>query len=443
MRGIFLIAVVAAGLLATLAYPYAGVLLWTWFTCMDPHQDAYGFAQSAPFNLIIACVTIAAWLFSKERKVPPIDVTFVLIFAFLIWITLNGFLAVDPVWSWPLWDRAWKTVALGLMIMVMATSKTRLHSLIWAVVVSLLYYGIKGGIFTIVSGGQSHVLGPSNTMIGDNNQLALALLMILPLANYLRIHTADRRLSLGLAVAMVLTTVSIIGSYSRGAFLALAALAAAAWLRSKRKMLYLLSVVAVAVPLIYFMPQSYYDRINTLQSADTDSSFQGRVTSWRVAFNYARDHFPFGNGFAGSQRPAVYNFYFPNQKPLAAHSVYFEVLGDNGFIGLAIYLAIIVVVFLNCRKIRKLAHDDSGLAWADDMAQMIQLSLFVFCVGGAALSMAYYDVFFIWVGLISALLFQLRHAVLEHNKSRTARTSSRASAALAETEAPPKIGGAA
>jgi putative inorganic carbon (HCO3(-)) transporter len=423
MRALFLVAVIGAGLLATATYPFAGVLLWTWFTCMDPHQEAYGFAQSAPFNFIIACVTIAAWLFSKERKWPPIDATFVLICAFLAWITLNGYFAADPAWSWPLWDRTWKTAVLGLIIMAMATNKVRVHALVWTVVVSLLYYGIKGGLFTILSGGHSHVLGPPNSMIGDNNQLALALLMILPLANYLRMHSADRRLSLGLAAAMVLTTVAVLGSYSRGAFVALAALAAVAWFRSKRKVLYLVTIVAVAVPLFYLMPQSYYDRLSTIQSADTDSSFQGRVMAWRVAFNYARDHLPFGNGFAGSERPAVFNSYFPGEKTHAAHSIYFEVLGDNGFVGLAIYLAILVVAFLNCFRIKRIARTNPDLAWAGDMADMVQLSLFVFCVGGAALSMAYYDVFFIWTGLLSALVFELRQTIASTSDVSSARAA--------------------
>jgi len=433
MRALFLVAVIGAGLLVTLSYPFGGVLLWTWFTCMDPHREAYGFAQSAPFNFIIAVVTVAAWLFSRERKRPPLDATFVLICAFLAWITLNGFFAVDPTWSWPLWDRTWKTIALGLIIMAMGTNKVRAHALIWTVVVSLLYYGIKGGLFTIISGGHSHVVGAPNSMIGDNNQLALALLMVLPLANYLRIHSADRRISLGLAVAMVLTTVSVVGSYSRGAFVALAALAAVAWFRSKRKMLYLVSIVAVAVPLFYFMPQSYYDRLATIQSADTDSSFQGRIIAWKVAYSYARDHFPLGNGFAGSERKPVFNYYFPDEKTHAAHSIYFEVLGDNGFGGLAIYLAILTVVVLNCFRIKKIARANPNLAWAADMADMIQLSLFVFCVGGAALSMAYYDVFFIWAGLLSALLFQLRK-ISAKNESSAARVSPQSVAALAQTD---------
>src|SRR5579864_4457921 len=99
MRALFLIAVTVVGLLATLAYPFAGILLWTWFTSMDPHQEAYGFAQSAPLNLIIVIVTVAAWLFSKERKLPSLDTSLVLVILFLIWTTINGFFAVDPNWS--------------------------------------------------------------------------------------------------------------------------------------------------------------------------------------------------------------------------------------------------------------------------------------------------------------------------------------------------------
>jgi putative inorganic carbon (HCO3(-)) transporter len=435
MRALFLVAVIGAGLLATLNYPFAGVLLWTWFTCMDPHQEAFGFAQSAPFNFIIACVTIAAWLLSKERKWPPVDATFVLILAFLAWITLNGYFAVDPAWSWPLWDRTWKTIILGLIIMAMGTNRVRSHALIWSVVVSLLYYGIKGGLFTILTGGHNRVQGPPNSMIGDNNQLALALLMILPLANYLRVHSADRRLSLGFAAAMALSTVAVIGSYSRGAFLALAALAAVAWFRSKRKVLYLLSILAVAGPLFYFMPQSYYDRLSTIQSADLDSSFQGRLMAWNVAFSYARDHFPFGNGFAGSERPAVFNTYLPEEKKThAAHSIYFEVLGDNGFVGLAIYLAILVIAFLNCFRIRRMARMNPDLAWAGDTAGMIQLSLFVFCVGGAALSMAYYDVLFIWAGLLSALLFHLQQVALARNQQTEVHATTQSGLSLAQTD---------
>ena len=84
MRDIFLVAVILIGLLATLRHPFAGILLWTWFTVMDPHQGAFGFVTTAPLNLIIAVVTILSWIFSKERKLRTFDLTHALVFAFLV-----------------------------------------------------------------------------------------------------------------------------------------------------------------------------------------------------------------------------------------------------------------------------------------------------------------------------------------------------------------------
>jgi probable O-glycosylation ligase (exosortase A-associated) len=413
MREILLLAVVLIGLVATLRYPFSGVLLWTWFTCMQPHQGAFGYVQSAPLNYVIAIVTLAAWLFSKERKVPPVDATLFLLIAFLFWITVNGFFAVDPNWSWPLWNRTWKTIALGLVISAMATNKIRVHALVWAAVGSILYYGIKGGIFTLLSGGHSHVFGPAQTFIGDNNQLAAVTLMVLPLANYLRLHSANRWISRGFLAAIAISTVSVLGSYSRGAFIALGGLGVVAWFRSRRVILYPVVVAIVLVPALYFMPASYYERLNTIGNSDPDGSVHGRLVAWQVAWKYANDHFPMGNGFSGSELPPVFNHYFPLEIAHAAHNIFFEVLGDNGFIGLGLYLAIMVYAFVNCSRIRRATRGRPEYAWAFDLASMLQLSLIAFCLAGSALSLAYYDLFFVWVGVLSAMRVILKDVKVE------------------------------
>jgi O-antigen ligase len=125
-----------------------------------------------------------------------------------------------------------------------------------------------------------------------------------------------------------------------------------------------------------------------------------------VAYVYARDHFPFGAGFYALQDQNVFARYAPGQSSHAAHSIYFEVLGDNGFAGLAIYLCILFLCFWNTFVIRKRTKHVPEMAWMYDLAGMLQLMLFVFCVGGAALSMAYYDMFFIVAGLLSAMRLQ-------------------------------------
>jgi len=176
-----------------------------------------------------------------------------------------------------------------------------------------------------------------------------------------------------------------------------------AWFRARNKFVYPIAAAIIVIPIFMFMPQDYFNRLDTIKTASSDPSFHGRVVAWKVAWSYATEHFPFGDGMAGGQLPVVFNHYFPTEETHAAHSIYFQVLGDNGFIGLILYLAILVTAFFYCSQIRKITRGVDELHWAYELTGMIQLSLFVFCLGGAALSMAYYDVLFINVGLLSAL----------------------------------------
>jgi probable O-glycosylation ligase (exosortase A-associated) len=413
MRDIALIFTIVVALGFTFSYPFAGVLVWTWFTLENPHEETWGFSHSLPLNLIIAIVTIGAWLRSSERKLPPSRFLIWVMGLFLGWITLNSFFAVSPDWSWPYWNLTWKIFALGFLVAALATNRVRITALVWTIVLSLFYYGVKGGIFTLVTGGHFHVLGPPHSIIADNNDLALALLMSLPLAHYLRIQTANWYICLGLLAGMLLTLVSVIGSYSRGAFIALGALAIFSWFHSRKKILYLVLASAFLVSVLNFMPEKYWNRINTIQSAQEDRSFRGRLLAWQVAYKYANDHFPFGAGFYGLQHSAeIFNSYFPGEHTRATHSIYFQVLGEQGYIGLAIYLTMITGAFWSTARIVRAARECEEFAWAGSLARMIQATLITFCVGGAALSMAYYD-FFV---LCLALLVPLREVVERQNE---------------------------
>jgi O-antigen ligase len=126
-----------------------------------------------------------------------------------------------------------------------------------------------------------------------------------------------------------------------------------------------------------------------------------------VAYDYARDHFPFGAGFYGPQLAEVFKIYFPDQPLRAAHSIYFQVLGEQGFMGLALYLCILALTFLKTMQVRRLARQRPDAGWAVELTDMMWLSLLVFCLSGAALSMAYYDLFLVLLGLLMALRYQL------------------------------------
>ena len=74
----------------------------------------------------------------------------------------------------------------------------------------------------------------------------------------------------------------------------------------------------------------------------------------------------------------------------AAHSIYFQVLGEHGWAGLGLYL---LLGFLTWRTgtwvIQRTRHIEE-LQWATEMVRMIQVSLLGFMVGGAFLSLLYF-----------------------------------------------------
>ena len=405
LRDLVLTCCILACLGLTIRYPFVGVLTWAWVALMQPNHEVYGvISNTLRVNLLVAVVTLMAWLASKDRKMPPADAIIVVVFIFLTWMTFNQFFAVFPEGSWYLWNRNWRIIALGVVVWATANSRDRIHALMWVVVASFLYFGVKDGILTIMEGGIKKTMGPNGGMYADNNQFAAALLMTLPLINYLRNNSANYWVRIGLAAGLVLTAFAIVGSYSRGAFVGLVALGFVWWFRSRNKLFYPFIAVAIAYSLFNFMPSSYHDRLTTLNDADSDASFQGRVVAWKVAYYYARDHFPIGAGFDGPQQPSVFNYYFPNDAFHAAHSIFFQVLGDLGFMGLAIYLVLFLLIFLGCYRIGRLARSKPEFDWARDLSRAIQLSMVAFCVAGSALSLAYCDLLFIYAGVLPRVL---------------------------------------
>lgn len=387
----------------SLLYPGAGMLAWIWFSIESPHRLVYGFSAGKPLNSIIAAATIFGWIFTKGNKRLPGDWMPWLLLIFIAWMTFNLIFVPFQDYSFDLWNTFMRFFIEVFMAFYLLNTKARIQGAVWILIISLGFYGVKGGGFTIIHGGQGTVWGPPGTMIGDNNQLALAIVMVLPLVYYAWRTTAARWLRLVLAVAMGLEVIMVFGSYSRGGVIALGTMMFLLWLRSDRKILYAMAAVVVVAGGLSVMPDAFWERMHTLHNVEGDGSFMGRVMAWKVAFYYARDHFPFGAGYAALQLPQIFNSYFPDAHLHAAHSIYFEVLGEHGFIGLAIYLLVLFNGLRNAWVVMRQTRGRPDLQWARELADMSQVSLISFYVGGAALSMAYYDGYLLQFAILSNL----------------------------------------
>ena len=411
IRDLILLAAIGGVLLLIVRSPFVGLLAWLWVTLMNPHQEVYGFLRGAQLNLIIAVLTIGAWAISNERKRIPANAFTVFVVLFALWACVSTYFALDPEHATPLLERNLKTIVLVVAVTILATTRLRLQAVIWVMVISIGYYAVKGGGFVLLTGGGGHVYGPPNSMIADNNSMGLALVVAFPLMDYLRMTSARPIVHWPLLGLMALTMVAILGTFSRGALIASAASGAVYASRSRHAVMLALAAAVLAVALPSILPATWFERMSTIQTYNEDSSFQSRVSAWRTSYNIAIARPLTGGGFAAVEQTWIAKA-FPSPGSLnhgrAAHSVYFEVLGDTGFVGLGIYLAALAAAGVNTFRILTIVRGRPELDWAAKLARMIQVSMVGFLSGGAALSMAYYDGGVVIFALTAALLDAVR-----------------------------------
>jgi probable O-glycosylation ligase (exosortase A-associated) len=389
LRDIALFGVVGVLLPMALVHPYIGALMWVAFGLGNPHRLTFGPAYNFPFAMAIALVTFAGLVITRDHRQIKGGAAGVVLVVLAGWMCITTTTALTPVDAWPMWQRVMKIFLMTFVLMALLNTKRHVDLLITIIVVSIGFYGVKGGIFTVLTGGEARVWGPPDSVVMSNNALGIANVMIIPLFTHFYQQTRHRGIRFGLVVAILMCAAATLGSYSRGAFLSLAALGVVLWARSSYKMLTFTVCIMIGVVLIPFMPERWVDRMHTIQTYELEGSAMARIYAWHAAWNIATDRF-LGGGFEYPSR-AVMEKYSPGPYVSVAHSIYFQALGEHGFVGLALFLTFWVLVLRKCARVRARARDRPGLQWAFSLMSMIQASLVGYAVGGAFLNLAFWD----------------------------------------------------
>lgn len=392
MRDIALATFILGSLPFVLWRPVFGVFLWVWVSVMSPHRLAFGFAYDFGFAQLIAIATLLGLVFSRQPRHLPVTPVTATLFAMVVWMNLTTLCALDTTASLPMWERVMKIQFMVFVTIALIHTKQHVQVLMWILAGSVAFYAVKGGLFTLRGGGEHRVWGPWGSFIEDNNSLALATVMTIPLLRYLQLQATRRWMRYALLGAMLLAGLSALGSHSRGALLAIGAMLGFMWFKSRTKVmtgLVLLMMIPVAIGL---MPDKWEDRMRSIQTYEEDLSAMGRINSWMMAFNLAKDRPLTGGGFE-IYNLEVFGRYAPNPTDLhSAHSIYFQMLGEHGFVGLCLFLLLWVLVWRDASWIDRQTRRREGWQWASDLARMVQVSLVCYAVGGAFLNLAYYDV---------------------------------------------------
>lgn len=391
MRDLIIIAIVVVGAIAALRRPWIGVMLWTWLSIMNPHRLAWGMAYDAPLAALAAGATLMGLVFTRDRTWPLKGAPPYFLLLLVVWITLSWLFGIDVNGDYPQWNKVMKVYLMVFVGLSLLYTKQHVIALAWVAAGSLALLGIKGGWFTLVTGGNYRVWGPPGSFIADNNEFALALVMTIPLLRFLQLQLQSVWGRHALTVSMILCAAAALGTHSRGALVAIAAMTLMLWWRGKSRVLGGLLIAVAAVSLLAFMPDLWTERMTSMTgSYEEDRSAVGRVSAWWNAWGIAKEHV-FGIGFDAA-RPELFARYSPYPEAVhAAHSIYFQILGNHGFVGLALFIGVFLSTFVMAGRLRRAAAVHPQAAWCDALGSMCQTSLLGYAVGGSFLSLSYFD----------------------------------------------------
>ncbi|MFH1813648.1 MAG: putative O-glycosylation ligase, exosortase A system-associated [Pseudomonadota bacterium] len=421
MRDIVVTLAVFGVLPFVLRFPWLGILLFTWLSLMNPHRMAYGFALNLPFAMIVALTTLVALLFSKEIKKIIWTRETVVLLIFVLWMCVTTIFSMYPVVAVAQLEKVLKIQLMIFVALILMRSFDRIEALICMCAASIGFYGFKGGIFTILKGGSNRVQGPPGTFIEGNNEIGLAMAMTVPLLFFVRSRVVNPTLKLFMTVWTVLTAFAAIGTQSRGALLGMAAMTAFVWINSRNKLFSGFLIALTGLSIAAFMPESWYERMGTIKTHDEDASAIGRVNAWWTSFNMAKDRI-FGGGFDCWQS-LTFSMYAPDPSNVRdVHSITFEVLGEHGFIGLALFFTLGLFTWLSAGWSARQARRMPDIAWVADMMRMVQVSLIAYATAGQFLGLAYFDYYYMLIVAVASTTWLIKRRLAGLSDDEWSRT---------------------
>lgn len=374
--------------------PFVMSLAYIWVDIFQPQNVAPAIAMMMPISMMTALVAVLAYLIGDRGKPPRLGLLTLLLVAWAAWMTLTTSWALFPDHAWKKWDWAFKTVAFTTLLPFVFTSRIRIEAalliFVCAIMPNVLLFAVKTAL---TGGGYGQQLGlvPVNGgWGGEGSTLSTYAFATLPLVSFLQRHSqiAPGRGWLRYVYwsAPALAAIATIGTFARAGIIAGLVWAAITWWHSRRKVALTFALLGGMVAILPLMGEQWTERTLTTFEARKEDSALGRLLAWQWNWDFAMRN-PLGGGFdayrasyAVTQRPDGTEFSISG---LASHSIYFEVLGEQGWIGLGIFLSIFAVFFLNMMRVRYRARRREDLTWMGGLASALMQSTLIFMAGAA------------------------------------------------------------
>jgi probable O-glycosylation ligase (exosortase A-associated) len=409
LRGILLLAYITGSLPFCLFSPFYGIVVWTILAFLNPQSFIWGAAGAFPWASAVGIATIAGFLIFVRGWFSRLASSQVFLIVLLwIWFVVTSVISDHTPemahHSFDTWFRFGFVSKILLMTVVtigVVDSFARLRVLVIVIAGCFAAFVVKSLPFIVLTGGSYRVYGPEHSMIGDNNDFGLAMNMTAPLFFFLA-QTETGRWRKFWGCMFIGSIPTILFTYSRGALLGLVVVMCLMLVRLKQRFI-IFSVLAVAMAMaMLFAPAAWRERMNPTRDDAIDASALERFNAWTFSWRLACDYPIAGGGFE-TFSPELFDRYATNVRDVRGpHSIYFGVLAEHGFIGLALYLTLVASSFAATIRLAREARlrDDPMI---EHYANMFRFSLIGFLTSGFFLGRAYFDYYFTVVACIVIL----------------------------------------
>jgi probable O-glycosylation ligase (exosortase A-associated) len=409
IRSLFLVTIFLSFFGLGMAAPFVLTLGYVWVDTFRPQDVAWGILNQMPVAMIMGVAALGSYFLMDRRSPPRLTLTTLLTLLMAGWMTATMFWAEVPLAGWSKWDWAFKTVMFSAFIPLVIRSRAQIEALAQVYVFSLAANFIPfAGKMLLSGGGYGRNLGlmAGNGNLSEGGLLSIAVLMTIPLSLHLSRHTQllprTRLVKLGYIGLAGFALLTALGTYERSALVGIVALGGYLLMRSRHKLVFGLCLAVIATLIVYMMSATWHDRIDTISVPTADSSALMRLLVWSWTLRYAVSH-PFGGGFNCF---LVDRLEFPDGSVVFGHafeSSYFEMLGEQGWVGLGLFLGVVVLTFFALRRLARRTRRIPHLVWCADMSDALQAGMVVFLTSGAFLDVGFQPEIWFFVAMSVSL----------------------------------------
>jgi probable O-glycosylation ligase (exosortase A-associated) len=415
MRDLVVVLGLAGLLPMALAQPWIGLLGYTLIGFWNPHKFTW-YLKDLRIAFVVGLATLIGLAVTRDRKGVAWSRELVLMIMLAVYFVITSFFAWVPEAARAQGSVVYRIYFMTFVMGMLIFGEKKIRGMLWVIMIGIGLFGVKGGIFSLLTGGQYHVVGPETTFLEANTSLGLAFNMTLPLLVYAAQEQTIKWRKYGLYAAAILTVIATIFTYSRGAWIGLAATGPLVLLRMKRGWLIAVAMAPIALGALALIPSAVKDRAGTIGTYQQDNSAMTRIQAWSVAWNVAVSNPLTGGGFDYENYPdpsrwlsyADRKYDVHGQTPRAAHSIYFQVLGQHGFLCFFLFVGLLASTMVSLTSICRNARGRPGLEWIEGYAKALQTGMVGFLVSGAFLNLAYFDLVYLYIGLVPILRRELR-----------------------------------